>query len=93
LRDQPDELARLAVDLALYIPLVGKGKAELSAAEQTQRREYADLAMEMLRLAVGAGFKDLSRLEKSPDFEPLRPRADFQALVMDVAFPGDAFAR
>jgi hypothetical protein len=44
------------------------------------------------RQAVAAGYRDLDELGKDRDLVPLRPRADFQLLMMDVAMPADPFA-
>ena len=38
------------------------------------------------------GFADCGA-KTDPDFDPLRSRPDFQALLMDLAFPVDPFAR
>ncbi len=55
-------------------------------------RAETDQAMEMLRRATVAGFRDSELIRQDPDLEPLRPRADFQVLLMDLAFPVDPFA-
>jgi serine/threonine-protein kinase len=49
-------------------------------------------AMEMLRRAVAAGYRDVAWMRRDPDLDPLRARADFQVLLLDVAFPADPFA-
>jgi serine/threonine protein kinase/tetratricopeptide (TPR) repeat protein len=50
----------------------------------------ADRAMAILRRIVAQGYRaPLLRLE--PALDPLRPRPDFQALMMDVAFPAAPF--
>jgi tetratricopeptide (TPR) repeat protein len=84
------ELFRAAGELALCIPLVGKGKSALTADEQAERRKYADLAMETLRQAVAAGFTDGARLKTEEILDPLRGRADFQRLLaeLEMARPG-----
>jgi serine/threonine-protein kinase len=50
-------------------------------------------AMEMLRRAVAAGYRDVAWMRRDPDLDPLRPRADFQVLLLDLAFPADPFTR
>jgi tetratricopeptide (TPR) repeat protein len=53
----------------------------------------ADEALAALRQAVDAGYGDLARLRSDPELDPLRPRADFQALLFDLAFSVDLFAK
>jgi tetratricopeptide (TPR) repeat protein len=50
-------------------------------------------AMEMLRRAVAAGYRDVAWMRRDPDLDPLRPRADFQMFLLDLAFPADPFTR
>jgi tetratricopeptide (TPR) repeat protein len=81
----PAELYKVARDLALCIPIVAGGKAELTDVEQAERDQYATAAVEILRQAMAAGFHDGARLSKDADFEPLRSRGDFQKLLADLA--------
>src|SRR5262249_46013824 len=53
-----EELLSVARELALCVPLVGKGKAETSA-DQAERKRYADQALDALRQAVANGFRDV----------------------------------
>jgi hypothetical protein len=55
------------------------------AADET--RAAADAAMDNLRRAVAAGWRDVAGARKDPDLDPIRGRRDFQLLMMDVAFP------
>jgi serine/threonine-protein kinase len=82
--DQPDELYGVAGELALCLPLVGKEPAALTAAEQAERDGFAAEAMAALRQAVAHGFRDVERVRKDPDLEPLRSRDDFRKLVDDL---------
>ncbi len=68
------ELFLVARDLALCIPLMSGGPAQATADE----------AMNVLRKAVAAGFRDAPKLRSEPDLQPLRDRADFQTLLHDV---------
>jgi serine/threonine-protein kinase len=77
----PGELYMAACDLAQCMPLVGKGKAELTAAEQVERRRYADLAVRALEEAVRHGYQDGDRLRGDASLDPLRERRDFQHLL------------
>jgi hypothetical protein len=54
---------------------------------------FADRAMGVLRRAVAAGFRDAARIRDDRDLAPLRDRADFRMLLMDLSFPAEAFAR
>ena len=45
----------------------------------------------MLKRAVAVGFHDLSQMQTDTDLDPLRSRADFQTLMMDLAMPADPF--
>jgi hypothetical protein len=53
----------------------------------------SDRAMAALRRAVDAGFGYVALLRTEEDLAPLRSRPDFQALLLDMAFPADPFAR
>jgi tetratricopeptide (TPR) repeat protein/predicted Ser/Thr protein kinase len=73
--------------------LVGRPGTALSATEQAEFQRYQDQAMEWFRRVITAG--DLASLDQArgdPDFDPIRSRPDFQALVLDLAFPADPFA-
>jgi hypothetical protein len=50
------------------------------------------MAMQALLQAVSRGKTALALLEREPALAPLRPRGDFQAMLMDLAFPADPFA-
>jgi tetratricopeptide (TPR) repeat protein/tRNA A-37 threonylcarbamoyl transferase component Bud32 len=79
--DGGQELYRTAADLARVAAAVGKGRAELTAAEEEQRRRCADLALDTLRQAVAHGFRDVDRLRGDPSLAGLRGRHDFRALL------------
>jgi serine/threonine-protein kinase len=80
----PEREFRCSVDLALCIPLVGKGKTELNEEERAERCRYEDEAMKAIKQAVANGFKDADRLRKAPELEPLRQRADFKELLAQL---------
>jgi hypothetical protein len=69
----PAQLGAAAADLALCIPL--------AAADQAERRRYADLALDTLRQAIGQGFQDARALKEDVAWQPLRTRAEFQELL------------
>jgi serine/threonine protein kinase/tetratricopeptide (TPR) repeat protein len=78
----PGELYNVACEFALCIPLVGKNEASVSPGQQAQRERYAGRAVEALRSAIAAGFKDVAQLRKDPDLDALRGRPDFQELLV-----------
>jgi tetratricopeptide (TPR) repeat protein len=44
----------------------------------------ADRAMDWLKQAVAAGFKDAAHMNQDPDLEELRTRADFQQIIAEL---------
>ena len=62
-------------------------------ADRAECEAYADRAMATLRRAVAAGLSDVALLRRDIDLDPLRPRRDFQELLMDLSFPADPFQR
>ncbi len=55
------------------------------------RESHARRAVVALRQAVVTGFCDLGQIRHDHLLDPLRPRRDFQELLMDVSFPSDPF--
>lgn len=55
--------------------------------------EAAERAMAGLRRAVAEGYRDLGWMRIAPALAPVRDRPEFQALLLDLAFPADPFAR
>ena len=80
LRDDYDAASFLARCAAL----AGKDGQRSEARRQELARDYADRALVLLRQAVQHGFKDVDRLKKDPDLEPLRARGEFGKLVADL---------
>ncbi len=56
-------------------------------------RAELDAAIIALRQAVAAGYVPVGWMRRDRDLAPLRSRPDFQALLLDLAFPADPFAR
>jgi hypothetical protein len=85
--DDPGYMYDTACELSLCIPLVrgndGDGRAE--------RDRYARSAIDVLRRAVAAGFRDFAHMRVDADLDPLRGRGDFQLLLMDLMFPINPF--
>jgi eukaryotic-like serine/threonine-protein kinase len=72
--------------LALRTPPASPSGTSL-AVEDSQH--YGDRAMAELRQAAAGGIKPLQDYRTDPNLDPLRGREDFQALLMDIAFPFD----
>jgi tetratricopeptide (TPR) repeat protein len=88
----PEGLCKLARGLSLCIPVVARAQAEPTGDQQVERRNYGDRAMDALRQAVAAGWRDAAGIRTDADLDPIRERDDFHTLVQDLAFPGDPFA-
>ena len=52
----------------------------------------ADRAIDDLRRAAAAGYRNPLYYQYEPALAPLRGREDFQLLMMDLAMPADPFA-
>jgi serine/threonine-protein kinase len=70
--------------LARCVPLAEKDAKLPEAQRQELARSYADRALDTLRRAVQSGYKDVARIKKDPDLDPLRRRPDFQQLLQDL---------
>jgi serine/threonine protein kinase/tetratricopeptide (TPR) repeat protein len=84
--DVADELARFGYDPAkdTYHAAALLGRCAL-LADETRRKElartYADRSLALLHQAVARGYKDAAFLKQDRSLEPLRARAEFQALL------------
>ena len=56
-----------------------------SGKNADRKQEYADRAIDTLRKAVNAGFKDVARMAKDTELDPLRGREDFTKLIEELA--------
>jgi serine/threonine-protein kinase len=94
LREAERVLEHVSLPAADVLFTLAGGYAMVSASEgPDERQAIADQAMATLRRALAAGWRpDLVDL-KSEGFIPLRWRAYFQQLRMDLIFPDDPFAR
>jgi eukaryotic-like serine/threonine-protein kinase len=84
------DLYNLACNQALVAVAAGVRGSGLSAAEAPV---WADRAMNTLRRAAAAGFRDTAHMQTDTDLDPLRGREDFQLLMMDLAMPTEPFAK
>jgi tetratricopeptide (TPR) repeat protein len=86
----PDDYYNLACYHSALAGIAARPGSGLTAAEG---RAESDRAMDDLRRAAAAGFRMLSLMSFDHDHDPLRSRPDFQALMMDLSFSSDPFAR
>jgi hypothetical protein len=57
-----------------------------------QGRAAADAAMAALHQAVAAGWREPALAQVDPALAPIRPRPDYQLLMLDLKFPARPFA-
>jgi serine/threonine protein kinase len=91
--DGPEALYELARAWALCVPEADRDRDGSTPGRRAERTAYGDRAMDALRRAVATGYRDASRMIRDADLRPLRSRDDFRALVNDLGFPSDPFAR
>jgi serine/threonine protein kinase/tetratricopeptide (TPR) repeat protein len=56
-----------------------------SGKDKDKMDDYAMRSVELLRRAIGAGYKNVEQLRKDPHLDALRGRADFQQLIESLA--------
>jgi serine/threonine-protein kinase len=86
----PQDLYNSACTHAGLAGLAGEPGSGMTASEG---RAEANRAMEWLRRAGVAGYRNLANMRSDASLDPLRSRPDFQLLMMDLEFPDDPFAR
>jgi serine/threonine-protein kinase len=69
---------------ALSAALIGAEKPQPSDEDRALRRRYADRAVESLRQAVAGGFGNAAQIASEEDFDAIRSREDFQALLLGL---------
>ena len=86
--DAPADAYDAACFLSLCVPIVARHD-KLNAPQRGEAAKlYADAAMELLRDAVGKGYKDVAHTKKDTDLDPLRQRDDFRTLVAELEGKG-----
>jgi serine/threonine protein kinase/Tfp pilus assembly protein PilF len=79
------ELAKAAQrDAGEICTLAGVYAQASSKLADRSEEEYAARAVELLRRAVKAGYRNAARIAQDPDLAPLRKRADFKKLLADL---------
>jgi eukaryotic-like serine/threonine-protein kinase len=81
-------LYNLACYRSLLVGIAAKPGSGFTAADV--ERLGAE-AVDTLRRAVEAGLLDFAFMRRDTDLDALRSRADFQNLLLDLAFPADVF--
>src|SRR5207248_2719803 len=85
--DMPQDawhLEGVAVEFAQCLPLVDRDSRLGADEKERLRAEYGAQAVALLRLALERGASNPARWENDPSLQPLRGRADFQALLAQV---------
>jgi tetratricopeptide (TPR) repeat protein len=83
-RPDAGDLYELAVARAVCSLLAAQGKTELSAADRTEQQKDNDLALEALRRAVAAGFRDLERFKADTELADLHSRPEYKTLLAEL---------
>jgi len=84
-----EEWYELACRHAALASAAGREGSGISAGDG---EADADKAMTLLHKAVAQGYRNADAMAKEVALDPLRDRADFRLLMMDLAFPGRPFA-
>ena len=70
--------------LAHCVPIVEKIDKLDATKRQAEMQFYSDQATAMLRDAVAKGYKDIERMKKDKDLDPLREREEFKNLIAEL---------
>jgi serine/threonine-protein kinase len=76
-----------------HAALAGLAARERSGVSLRAAASEADTAIVLLKRAVGLGYRNADAFRTEGALNPLRSRPDFQLLLMDLAMPGEPFAR
>ncbi len=71
--------------------LAGVGSQSGSGLTGEEVSRLGEEAVATLRRAVAAGLEDVAFMRRDPDLDALRPREDFQLLLLDLDFPDKPF--
>jgi tetratricopeptide (TPR) repeat protein len=89
---QPWDLEKLAGFYAQASGEIGRGRG-LAVPNAARQEAYAGGAIAHLRRSIAAGYAQFGKWKADRSLDPLRGRADFQGLMMDLAMPVKPFAR
>jgi serine/threonine-protein kinase len=84
-------LGRMLPDGGTLYDLARTESRLVSLVPAGERSEQAARALAALRRAVAHGYRSTTALESDPSFDPLRDRAEFRLLLLDIALPDDPF--
>jgi tetratricopeptide (TPR) repeat protein len=84
----PADAYDAACSLSLCIPIVAKHDKLDDKGRKGAAQFYGAAAMKLLRDAVSRGYKDVARMKKDADLDPLRQRDDFKRVVEDLEGKG-----
>jgi serine/threonine protein kinase/tetratricopeptide (TPR) repeat protein len=70
--------------LGRCVTLAGKHAALSEAKRKALSASYVQEALALLRRAAAHGYKDVARMKKEPDLEPLRERSEFRKLLAEM---------
>jgi tetratricopeptide (TPR) repeat protein len=71
------------------IGLLNGKEQTLTAAEIVQRRELVDRALSAIRRGFPSSDRGFKQLNEDKMFDPLRGNAEFQLILLDLAFPAN----
>jgi hypothetical protein len=77
----PGFLFQIACCYALCVAGSSTADEQAAASRDKESRDFGKTALDALRLAVDAGYRDFSGIEHDPDLDPIRDRADFRQFL------------
>jgi hypothetical protein len=82
--DDPVVAYNAACFMARCVPLADRDPKLSAEGRQKTADEYARLAVQQLRAASQAGYRDVKHMKQDPDLDPLRDRQDFRDLLAEL---------
>jgi hypothetical protein len=78
--ENPDELIKVAIEWSLIVAVLEKDAAQVTPERQTLLGQCRNKALDALKAALAAGYKDLDKLRADPRLANLRDLPGFQKL-------------